>query len=88
MRNPKTVARQVHIFYDHEGAKDNLLEKMKKKIDSAAGRNIYSKRMGIIEPVFGNIKNNLGLNKFTLRGKPKINIQWKLFAIIHNIGKI
>ncbi|MEW6087078.1 MAG: transposase [bacterium] len=61
---------------------------MKKKIDSVAGRYIYSKRMEIIEPVFGNIKNNLGLTKFTLRGKPKINIQWKLFAIIHNIGKI
>ncbi|MDD5774104.1 MAG: transposase, partial [bacterium] len=88
LRNPNTISRQVHIFYDHEGAKDSLLEKMKKKIDSVAGRYIYSKRMGIIEPVFGNIKNNLGLTKFTLRGKPKINIQWKLFAIIHNIGKI
>jgi transposase len=88
LRNPKTAARQVHIFYDHEGAKDSLLEEMKKKIDSSKGRHIYSKRMGIIEPVFGNIKNNLGLNRFTLRGKQKINIQWKLFAIIHNIGKI
>ncbi|MBI4743646.1 MAG: transposase [Actinobacteria bacterium] len=48
----------------------------------------YNKRMGIIEPVFGNIKNNPGLNGFTLRRKQKINIQWKLFAIIHNIGKI
>ncbi len=88
LRNPETVARQVHIFYDHEGAKDSLIEKMKKKIDSVVGRHIYSKRMEIVEPVFGNIKNNLGLNKFTLRGKQKVNIQWKLFAIIHNIGKI
>lgn len=65
---------RVHIFYDHEGAKDSLLEKMKKKIDSIAGRHIYSKRMEIIEPVFANIKSTLGLDRFS--------------AIIHNIGKI
>ncbi|MEW5818509.1 MAG: transposase, partial [Spirochaetota bacterium] len=88
LRNPKTVARQVHIFYDHTGAKDNLLEKMKKKIGSVIGRKIYSKRMEIIEPVFANIKSTLGLDRFSLRGKMKVNIQWKLFAIIHNIGKI
>lgn len=88
LRNPNTAARQVHIFYNHEGAKDSLLEKMKKKIDSITGRHIYSKRMEIIEPVFANIKSTLGLDRFSLRGKLKINIQWKLFAIVHNIGKI
>jgi hypothetical protein len=31
---------------------------------------------------------NLGLNRFTLRGKAKVNVQWNLFNIVHNIGKI
>ena len=37
--------------------------------------------MGIVEPVFANIR-------YTLRGKAKVNIQWKLFCMVDNIGKI
>ena len=87
LRNPDTKARQVHIFYERR-SKELILEKMKKKIDSAIGRYIYSKRMGIVEPVFANIRSNIGLDKFTLRGKDKVDTQWKLFAIVHNLGKI
>ena len=86
IRKQKTPARQVHIFYER---KDNyLLKKMREKIDSSFGRYIYSKRMQIIEPVFANIRSSLRLNKFSLRGKTKVDIQWKLFAMIHNIRKI
>ncbi len=45
-------------------------------------------RMEIADPVFGNLRWNLGLDRFTLRGKVKVDIQWKLFAMVHNIGKI
>jgi hypothetical protein len=48
-------------------------DKMKVKIDSSAGRRQYSKRFGTIEPVFGNITVNKGMNKFTLRGQEKVN---------------
>lgn len=86
IRNKTTSARQVHIFYER---KDNhLLKRMREKIDSAVGRYIYSKRMQIIEPVFANIRSNLRLNKFSLRGRIKVDIQWKLYAMVHNIGKI
>jgi transposase len=85
IRNPKAEGRQVHIFYER---KDNqLLKKMRDKIDSAYGKYIYSKRMQMIEPVFANLKNK-GLRRFSFRGKIKVDIQWKLYAIIHNIGKI
>ena len=86
IRKQKTPARQVHIFYER---KDNhLLKKMRGKIDSNLGRYIYSKRMQIIESVFANIRSNLKLNKFSLRGKTKVDIQWKIYYIIHNIGKV
>jgi hypothetical protein len=61
---------------------------MIQKIDSALGRFIYSRRMGMIEPVFGNIRHALGLDRFTLRGKEKVNIQWKLYTTVHNLLKI
>jgi hypothetical protein len=44
--------------------------------------------MGIVEPVFGNIRNALGLKQFSFRGKIKVDIQWKLFCIVHNLKKL
>ena len=62
--------------------------KMMEKIDSTAGRDIYSRRMGIVEPVFANVTYHKGMNYFTMRGKKKVNIQWVMFMMIHNIEKI
>jgi hypothetical protein len=38
--------------------------------------------------VFGNIRHNKGLDRFTLRGRGKVDTQWKLFALVHNIEKL
>ncbi len=38
--------------------------------------------------MFANIKYGKGLNRFTLRGKIKVNIQWTLYCRVHNIGKL
>jgi len=90
LRNPeKTQARQVHIFYGKQkNAGNPWIEKMKSKIDSIIGRQTYSKRLGTVEPVFAHITSSLGLDRFTLRGKRKVNIQWLLFCIVHNMKKI
>jgi hypothetical protein len=61
---------------------------MKRKIDSAIGKAIYSPRVATVEPVFGNLTYNKGLRRFSLSGKTKVNTQWKLFCLVHNIGKI
>ncbi|MEP1445956.1 MAG: transposase [Paraglaciecola sp.] len=45
------------------------------KIDSSIGRRQYSKQLGMIEPMFGHIMVNKGMNKLTLRGKDKVNAQ-------------
>ena len=67
--------------------KENLSEKMREKIDNAAYRELYSRRMQIIEPVFANMTYCKGMDKFTLRTKKKVNIQWELYCIVHNIWK-
>ncbi|MBI9036152.1 MAG: IS1182 family transposase [Bacteroidales bacterium] len=84
LRNENTKARQVAIFDRVE----NATEKMKRKIDSPFGRSMYSKRMGTVEPVFGHIRGTKKLDRFTLRGKKKVNNQWLLYCMVHNIGKI
>ena len=43
-------------------------ELMKRAIDSPQGRALYSQRIGTVEPVFGNLRHNEGLDRFTLRG--------------------
>jgi len=66
----------------------NLLKEMIAKVDTERGREIYHQRIGIVEPVFANIRAVKGLDRFTLRGKIKVNIQWVLYCMVHNIGKI
>jgi hypothetical protein len=38
--------------------------------------------------VFANIRSTMGLDRFTLRGRGKVGIQWMLFCMVHNIGKL
>jgi transposase len=69
-------------------ASTNFSKAMQNKIDSAKGRKIYPQRFAIVEPVFANIKTQKRLNRFTLRGKVKVNIQWMLYCMVHNLEKI
>jgi hypothetical protein len=66
----------------------NLIDAMKAKIDSEEGKRIYGMRLGIVEPVFASICVQKRMHRFTLRTKRKVDVQWTLFALVHNIGKI
>jgi len=65
---------------------------MKHRVDSDKGKLIYSHRMSVVEPVFGNIGLNKHLNRFSLRGKKKVQVQvqrqWQLYCFIQNIEKL
>jgi hypothetical protein len=63
-------------------------QQMIEKIDTPEGRQQYSRRLELVEPVFGNIRIQKGLDHFTLRGKEKGDIQWLLYGMVHNIEKI
>jgi transposase len=65
----------------------NLCRKTREKQATEEYQALYAKRIQIIEPVFANIRHSKGLNRFTLRGKEKVNGQWLLFCIVHNLGK-
>jgi len=66
----------------------NLSRKMAGKVDTEMGRKIYPRRIAISEPVFANIRTHKRLDRFTLRTKIKVDIQWLLYCMVHNIGKI
>ena len=69
-------------------AKTNFSKAMQNKVDSDRGRKIYPQRFAVVEPVFANIKTQKRLDRFSLRGKIKVNIQWMLYCMVHNIEKI
>jgi hypothetical protein len=65
-----------------------ITDEMKQKIHTHEGRRTYSEQLGIVEPDFGNILACKRMDRFTLRGKIKVNIQWMLYCLVHNIKKI
>jgi transposase len=58
------------------------------KLSSSSGEAIYKRRQTLVEPVFGNIKFNLGFNRFCLRGLEKVRIEFLLMCIAHNLKKM
>ena len=90
LRTPdKTKVRQVSFFRGKaDSTKVSYTDLMKRAIDSPEGRALYGRRFATVEPVFGNIRHNKRLNRFTLRGQKKVDTQWKLFCLVHNIEKL
>ena len=65
-----------------------LTARMRQKVDTPEARKLYGRRLAIIEPVFGNIRANKGLHRFTYRGLGKVSVQWRLYCLVHNIEKL
>lgn len=91
MRNPSSAdtregnGRQVSITYTNGRTPT---DRMKRRVDSKEGKSIYAERMATVEPVFANLRSQKRLDRFSLRGKRKVDGQWKLFCMVHNIEKI
>lgn len=87
LRKPdSTRSRQLAFLIRKQPATHTA--RMRERIDSPVGRRRYSQRFATVEPVFGNLRHNKRLHRFTLRGRSKVDGQWKLFALVHNIEKL
>jgi IS5 family transposase len=63
-------------------------QRMARTLRTKQGRNIYKKRKGQVEPVFGQIKQATGFRQFSLRGLQKMNAEWQLVCLTHNLLKL
>jgi transposase len=52
------------------------------------GSELYLRRQGSIEPVFGQIKSNRGANRFLRRGRSAVRSEWRLLTATHNLLKL
>jgi transposase len=90
LRTPDTTpVRSVAFFRGRADAEaESHTARMRARIDTPEGRAQYGQRFATVEPVFGNVRYNKGLDRFTLRGRTKVDGQWKLYCLVHNIEKL
>jgi hypothetical protein len=61
---------------------------MSEQLGTEEGRAIYRRRKISVEPVFGNIKANIGYRRFTRRGLAAVRSEWRLMCTAHNLLKL
>jgi transposase len=88
LRKPSQQRRSLHVQSSAAFDPNHPGDRMRVAIDSPRGRRLYSQRMGTVEPVFANIRHNKRLNRFNLRGRAKVNTQWHLYCLVHNMEKL
>ncbi len=63
-------------------------ERMTRKLRTVKGRCTYAKRKEIAEPVIGQIKEARGFRRFLLRGLEKVDAEWLIICLTHNLLKL
>ena len=69
----------------HKGLRGLL---MRDELAREEGRMLYAKRAGMVEPVFGQIKEARGARRFSRRGLRACDAEWKLICATHNLLKL
>jgi hypothetical protein len=64
------------------------VDEMTRKLQTQAGKAVYAARKCVVEPVFGQIKQARGFRQFLLRGKAKVQGEWALVCLTHNILRL
>ena len=60
---------------------------MRRVLATPDGRALYRRRQATIEPVFGQIKFNRGIDRFLRRGRAAARSEWRLVTATHNLLK-
>jgi hypothetical protein len=81
-------AKRRSLSVPHDKRVAGLAHTMEARMQTEEGRKLYGLRIGIVEPVFANIREQKRMDRFGLRGKVKVNIQWLLYCIVHNLEKV
>ena len=96
LQDPALVNMRVLVSPDGRGgtggsrlrADHPLAHRMREAIRTAAGQAVYRTRKTIVEPVIGHIKGQRGFRRFALRGLQKVQAEWKLICLTHNLLKL
>jgi transposase len=70
------------------GRRGGLYDFTRRVLATDWGKELYLKRQGSAEPVFGQIKSNRGANRFLRRGRSAVRSEWRLLTATHNLLKL
>ena len=62
--------------------------RLREKLRSAEGQQIYGRRQALVEPVFGTLKEQRGMRRFRRRGLAAVGTEWMLAVIAFNLTRI
>ncbi|HYY72405.1 MAG TPA: transposase [Candidatus Bathyarchaeia archaeon] len=62
--------------------------RLRRKLDSAAGRALYRRRKALVEPVIGILKEQRGMRRFRMRGLSKVAAEFALATIALNLTRM
>jgi IS5 family transposase len=66
----------------------SVKERMARKLATVRGHRLYARRKAIVEPVFGQIKHARGFRQFLRRGLARVQQEWALVCLSHNLLKL
>jgi transposase len=70
------------------GRRGGLYDFARRVLATEWGAELYLRRQGSVEPVFGQIKANRGANRFLRRGRSAVRSEWRLLTATHNLLKL
>lgn len=70
------------------GRRGGLYDFTRRVLATEAGHDLYLRRQGTVEPVFGQIKHNRGAGRFLRRGRSAVRSEWRLLSATHNLLKL
>lgn len=82
------LSREEKAAASHNFPKHPLAVRMRERLRSQAGRQLYKARQGLVEPVFGQLKAVRGIRHFLLRSLPSVRAEWRLICLTHNLLKL
>lgn len=83
-----TDARSGTSRSPEAGSPPSIIQQMREKLATVAGKATYKLRKSVVEPVFGQIKEARGFRRFSFRGLVKVTAEWELVAWTHNLLKL
>jgi transposase len=69
-------------------ARLSVRDRMARKLATRSGQKVYALRKTIVEPVFGQIKQARGFRQFLRRGLERVQQEWALICLSHNLLKL
>jgi hypothetical protein len=75
----------AEVSTDPAPAPASVTDAMRQKLRSPEGHAVYKMRKAVVEPVFGQIKERRGFRRFLLRGLKKVEAEWQIICLTHNL---